>query len=71
MAMPVEIYNKNEQAKQGKLQNVQLEEKWGTRNNGVKSCVQGDKQIKEKLDVKWNKRSGDISGRPHPADSTL
>ena len=32
MAVPIEIYNKNEQAKQGKLQNVQLEEKWGTGN---------------------------------------
>ena len=30
-------------------------------------CVQGDKQIKEKPDVRWSKGSGDFQARPHPA----
>ena len=32
--------------------------------NGAKSCVQEDKQIKEKPDVKWNKGSSDLRTRP-------
>lgn len=37
----------------------------GTRNwNGTKSCLQGDKQIKENPDVKW---SGDLRARSHPS----
>lgn len=40
-----------------KLQHVQFEQKKGTRKwNGAQSCAQEDKQIKEKPDVKWNKR---------------
>ena len=42
-----QIYNEKEQAEQVKIQNVQIEGKKGTRKwNGFKSCVQGDKQIK-------------------------
>ena len=46
-----------------KIKNVQFEEKRGTRKwNRAKSCVQGDKWIK-----KWNKGSGDLRARSHPA----
>jgi hypothetical protein len=45
------MYNEKEQAEQGTLQNIQFK-KGGTRRNGAKSCVQGDKYIKEKPDVK-------------------
>ena len=42
----MKIYNEKEQAEQGKLQNVNFEEKKSTRKwNGAKSCVQGDKGI--------------------------
>ena len=59
------IYNEKEQAKQGKLQNVQFEEKRVTwKQFGAKSSVQEDKQIKEKPDVKWNKGSGELRTRP-------
>lgn len=45
----IQIYNEKEQTEKGKTQNVQFEEKGGTRNwNGAKSCTQGNKQIKEK-----------------------
>ena len=45
------------------MQNVNFEEKKNTRNwNHVKSYVQEDKQIK-----KWNKGSGDLRARSHPA----
>jgi hypothetical protein len=35
--------------------------------NQGKPYVQGDKQTKEKLEVKWNKGSGDLRTRPHLA----
>ena len=39
----MQTYNEKKKAEKGKLQNVQLEEKGGTRKlNGAKSCVQGD-----------------------------
>lgn len=39
----MKIYNEKEQADRGKLQNVQFEEKGGTRKwNGAESCVLGD-----------------------------
>ncbi|KAL6081085.1 hypothetical protein STEG23_005416, partial [Scotinomys teguina] len=50
-AVLTRICNEKEQAKQGKIQNVQLEEKRSTRK-----C----EQIKEKADAKWNKGSGDL-----------
>ena len=44
----MKMYNEKEQAEQGKIQNVQFEEKRGTRTlSGAKSCVQGDRQIKK------------------------
>ena len=50
-----QIYNEKKQAEQGKIQNVQLEEERDNRKfNRAKSCVQGDKKIKEKPDAKWN-----------------
>ena len=53
----MKIYNEEEQ------ENVKFEEKRSTRKqNGVKSCIQGDKQIK-----KWNKGNGDLRERSHPA----
>ena len=55
----MEIYNENEQVKQGKLQNVKFVEKKRTRKwNGAKSCVQGDRWNKKK-----NKGSGDIRAK--------
>ena len=54
----MQIYDEKEQAEQGKLQNVQLEEKMSTRK-----CD----QIKEKPHTKWNKGSGDLRARAHPA----
>ena len=35
--------------------------------NVAKSYVQGDKQIKEKYNVKWNKGCGDVRVRSYPA----
>ena len=59
----MKMYNEKEQAEQGKLQNVNFEEKKNTKKwNGAKFCVQGDKQIK-----KWNKGSGNLKARSHPA----
>ena len=48
----MQIYNEKEQSEQS----VQFEEK---RNTGGKST--------EKPDAKWNKGSGDLRARPHPA----
>jgi hypothetical protein len=39
--------------------------------NEAKSYVQGDKQIKEKPDVKWNEGSSALSTRSHPAKPTF
>jgi hypothetical protein len=36
------------------------------RCNEAKSCVQGDKQIK---DIKWNYGSGDLGARSHPSNN--
>ncbi|KAL6053809.1 hypothetical protein STEG23_030631 [Scotinomys teguina] len=48
----IEIYNEKEKVEQGKIQNVQFEEKMSTRKyNGAKSSVQGDKMFKEKPDA--------------------
>ena len=67
----IQTYTEKEQAEQGKLQNVQFGEKGDTRNqNGVKSCVHGDKMIKEKLDIKWCKRGGNLTVR-HPSPTEL
>jgi hypothetical protein len=33
-----------------------------------KSCVPGDKEIKEKQDAKWKTGIGDLRARPHPAE---
>ena len=55
----MKIYYDKEQTEQGKT----FEKKKNTRKwNGAKSCVQGNKQIK-----KWNKGSGDLRARSHPA----
>ena len=47
----MQIYNENEQAKKGKIQNVQFEEKRSTREfNGAESSAQGVKMLfKESL----------------------
>ena len=58
----MKIYNEKEQAQQIKIQNVQIEKRGTRKWNRAKSCVQGDKQIK-----KWNKGSGDLRARSHPA----
>lgn len=51
-----------QKAEQGKLQNINFEEKKITRKwNGVKSYIQRDKFIK-----KWNKGSGDFRARSYP-----
>lgn len=53
----IQIYNGKEQTEKEKTQNVQFEEKRGTRNwSGAKSCTQGNKQIKEKPNAKWKKK---------------
>jgi hypothetical protein len=42
----MQIFNEKEQAEQEKIENVNLEEKRGTREcNRAKSCAQGDKHI--------------------------
>lgn len=57
------IYNKGAQAKRGKVQYVQMEEKMSTRKyNRAKSRAQGDK-FKEKPDPKWTKRRGNLRAR--------
>ena len=46
--MLIKNYNEKQQAEQGKLQNVNFEEKKSTRKwNGAKFCVQGDQWIKK------------------------
>ncbi|KAL6034459.1 hypothetical protein STEG23_019827 [Scotinomys teguina] len=61
------MYNEKEQGEEGKIQNVQIEEKRDTTKwNGAKPYVQGDEQINEEPDVKWNKGSGDFRTRPNP-----
>lgn len=50
-AKPMALYPRT--VEQGKLKNVQFEEKRSTRKyNGVKSSAQGDKKFKEKSDAK-------------------
>jgi len=50
-----------------KTQNVQCEEKRGTRKyNGAKSRTR-DEIFKDKPNAKWNKESGDFRARPHLA----
>ena len=57
VAMLMWICDGEEQAEQGKLKNVQFEEKRSTRKcNGAKSSAQGDKKFKEKLDSTGRKR---------------
>lgn len=52
----MQIYNENEQAQQGKTKNVQFEGRGDPRKwNRGKFYVQGDKEIKEKPDAKWDK----------------
>ena len=58
-------YNDQEHAEQGKIQNVQEEEKKSTRRRD-KSSAQRDKMSKEKPDTRRNKRSGDLRARPLP-----
>lgn len=50
----MQVYNEEEQAGQGKIQNVQFEKKRSTRKCfvGAKSSVHGDKKFEEKLDTK-------------------
>lgn len=64
----MQIYSEKEQTeKEKKYKNAYFEEKGGTRKQTVaKACVEGDKQIREKLDAKWNKGSGDLRPRSHP-----
>lgn len=51
----IQLHNGKEQVRQREIQNVQFEEKKSTRkcNVGAKSYVQGDEQMKEKPDAKW------------------
>lgn len=62
-----QMYNDKKQAGQREIQNVQFEKRSTSKCNGVKSSDQGDKRLKEKSDVKWNKRSGEFRTRPYPA----
>jgi hypothetical protein len=39
-----------------------------TTGNGTKSCVQADKEMKNKPDVKWNKGSSALRTRLHTAN---
>lgn len=51
---------------QREIQNVQSEVKRSTRTcNGAKHSAQEDEKFQEKLDAKWNKRSGDLRARTH------
>jgi hypothetical protein len=64
----MQIYNETEQSEQGKSQSIEFEGKRDIRNwNATQSCVQDDKKVKEKPDVKCNKGSCDLRARPHPA----
>ena len=59
LASLIQIYNEQEQVKKGKTQNVQLEEKGGTRKcNGAKPRAQGDEKFKEKPGAEGKKGSG-------------
>ena len=60
----MKIYNEKEQAEQGKLQNVNFEEKKSTKKwNRDKFWVQGDTWMK-----KWNKGSGVLREKSHTAE---
>ena len=63
----MQIYTKKEQAKQGKIQNVQFEEKGSIgKYNRARSSAQEDKKLNRKPVPKWN-RSGYLRGRSYSA----
>ena len=62
----METYSEKEYTEEGKIQDVQFDEKRNTEISvGTKSIVQGYKKLNEKYDAKWTKRSGDLRVRPH------
>lgn len=68
MVSLIYIYDEEEQAEQGKVHNVQFEEKRSTRQYKVEdtsSSAQGAKILKEKPDGKWNKGP---QGKTSPAN---
>jgi hypothetical protein len=61
----VQVCNEKEQTEQGNIQNAYFEEK--RKCNGANPSAQGGNKFKEKPDPIWNKGSGDLRARPHPA----
>jgi hypothetical protein len=60
-----QIYDEKEQSEQGKVQNVQFEDKGGTKKyNGAKSRVQGTESLKKGL---MRNRIKELRARAHPA----
>ena len=53
----MQIYTEKEQAGQGKIQSVQLEEK---------GALESVNRLKEKPHSKWDKGNGDLRASPHP-----
>lgn len=61
----MKIYNEGQSnEKQKTVQREKDTRKWGA----VKISIPGDKQIKGKHDIKWNKRNGDFKVRLHQAN---
>lgn len=57
------VRNEEEQVMQGKVENIQFEEKGSTKKcNGAMSWAQGDKKYKEIPNAKWYKGRGDFQG---------
>lgn len=60
----METYSEKENTEEGKMQDVQFDEKSSTKISiGTKSTVQGDKKLNEKSDAKWTKGSGGLRVR--------
>lgn len=66
----MQVCNEKEEVGQEDGQNIQFEEEEsiGKFNTGAKACTERDKEVKVRLDLRWDKRSGDLRtrGPSHP-----
>ena len=59
----MQTYNEKEKVRQGQILHIHLEDKRRSRKNaGANASSQ-----REKPGFEWNKGSGDLRARPHPA----
>lgn len=64
----MQVCNEKEEVGQEDGQNRQFEEEEsiGKFNTGAKACTERDKEVKVRLDLHWDKRSGDLRTRDPP-----